>query len=98
MTEQVCAGFSSIMAIIFELPSSTSPYGRVLQTQPALVGDPRAAGGTPCVPVSVAPAPGAHTYCSASPSLGTGWLVPLLPSSLAAAFSGRDAKSLKTST
>ena len=39
-----------------------------------------------------------HTYCSASPSLGAGLVVPPLPSSLAAAFSGRDAKSLKTST
>lgn len=39
-----------------------------------------------------------HTYCSASPSLGGGLVVPPLPSSLAAAFSGRDAKSLKTST
>lgn len=51
-----------------------------------------------CFYIFIMPVYKVHTYCSASPSLGTGLAVPPLPSSFAAAFSGRDAKSLKTST
>lgn len=46
MTELFCAGFSSIVAIIFKFPPSTSPYWPVFQTRPALVGDLLAAGAS----------------------------------------------------